>query len=439
MEIVPFAECRFAPPVSWDGNSIRSAELLADQGNLLTAADLCDWLLTDDRLQGVLDTRIDTLLGFERKVEGNPHAIQLEQDYPKFFDESTWKQFSTWALLLNVALAERVWTTDPNTGREIPSLKVWNPRWLRYDWSLRSWMLTVGQAGDAWYGTEIKIEPNTPSSRWVMWTPFGGYRPWSRGLYRSVAKWSLLKSNALRGWAIHADKLGMGILVGTGYDGKAVERDAAVSKLKSLGPNGAVMLGKDADLKILESSQRTWENYKAQLESAENGFAVAVLGQDATTSGTSSSSARVLADVARGRIAFDAENSDTFVDTHFVKPWSLANWGTDRCASLRRVVETEDDRTKRASQAQMTSQAASTLKSAGANLDLDRIAEELGLPVTNVIKRIQDKIYQYHLEFGIMTVNEVRGVLGLPAVDGGDVRPVRVEPGATLEANNALP
>lgn len=436
MDVQAFTECRFAPPISWTAETVRAAELLADTGNLRLAADLCEWLLADETLAGLLDTRIDTLLGFPREVVGGPHAGQLTEDSERFFDEPTWKQFHSWALLLNCALAELTWTLDPETGREVPRMRVWNPRWLRWDWGTGRWLLTVGEQPGTYFGKEIPITPG--DGRWILWCPQGNERPWTKGLYRSVARWAMLKALALRGWAIHADKLGIGIMVALGVDGKGDERQRATEKLRSLGTNGAIALGTGADVKIIESSQRTWENFKAQLDQAETGFAMAILGQNATSNASSSSSARVLADVARGRIVFDAENSDTFVHENITVPWSIANWGIERTAKLVRTVETEDDRSKRAAQAQMTAQAAASLKSAGANLDLDTIANDIGLATTNVIKRIQDKIYQYHLEFGIMTKNEVRQVLGLPPIDGGDEPAKRVET-ATVGVSDATP
>ncbi len=53
----------------WTEARIRSAEHLAQSGELRLAADLCEYLLTDDRVASALTTRVQSLLGLDPTFE----------------------------------------------------------------------------------------------------------------------------------------------------------------------------------------------------------------------------------------------------------------------------------------------------------------------------------------------------------------------------------
>ena len=46
-------------------------------------------------------------------------------------------------------------------------------------------------------------------------------------------------------------------------------------------------------------------------------------------------------------------------------------------------------------------------------------------PGERTLRYDDQNLYQYHLEFGVLTINEVRRSLGLPLVAWGDDRPAK--------------
>src|SRR5262245_40090103 len=55
----------------WTSARIRSAEIAADGGSLYQLAQLCEWIMADDRVSACLNTRVNALLGLEPDFEAS--------------------------------------------------------------------------------------------------------------------------------------------------------------------------------------------------------------------------------------------------------------------------------------------------------------------------------------------------------------------------------
>ena len=242
--------------VEWTPGLLRSAQLMADAGQLRLAADLCEALLGDGRVQGVLGTRVLGLLGLplhftpaDESLAANRATATLEADFWKALPEQELAQLVSWGLLLGVGVGELVW--EPSGDRVLPRLRVWHPRWLRWDWEKRQWLLSVDG------GTEVVIEPGR--NKWVLFTPYGTHRPWSHGAWRACAQPWLLKHLAIQDWARHSEVHGSPVRVGVTPEGASAEiREQVAHDFARLGGDTAICLPAGFDLKFAEPSGSSW-------------------------------------------------------------------------------------------------------------------------------------------------------------------------------------
>lgn len=406
---------------TWTPALIRSAEAAADSGNFRLAAELWETMLgADDRIRAVVDTRTDTLLGlplsFEPSGDGRVSGAVVNTldgkrgDWWYSFPESELKQIHSWVIGLNIGLAQIVWTK--RDGRDVPRIHAKSPRFLRWDWPTRKWMLTVADGG----GTkEIEIKPG--NGEWLLFTPAGESRPWIHGAYRALSRWTLLKQYSLQDYGYYLERNGLGILVAeaqtvagqslpmaNGASANKLNRQDIAADLQNLGANSAIALPPGFSLKMLEAQARTWEAFKTAIEMADNGAAVTVLGQNLTTQAGDTGAQGAASEhgkVAHGRTKFDNEWQSTGYRTQVLEWYAEYNYGSRELAPwpCRDVSLPEDEKAKAAVR-QLNAQADATL-----------------------------------VQGGIATANEVRALPhnALPAHDDGDELAAKAEPVAAAE------
>lgn len=382
----------------WSPELLRAAEIQADAGNLLLAADLCETMFGDDRVKAVLDTRTDTLLGlplsFEASGDGRrkttiKNALEVEEDWWASFPECEQKLLHTWGVILGVGLAELCWEWDEDTDRVLPKMRTKSPRNLRFDILTRQWKLRVLNASTSSYEVydEIVVTPN--DGKWLLYTPYGYSRPWVHGAYRALSRWSLLKQYALQDWGFYSERHGLGFMLGTGDISDDKQRKQIKADLQKLGRNSALVLPKDFDVKLIEAQAKTWETFAAQISTADNGYAITILGQNMTTQAGQTGNqgaASMHGKVALGRTKADNESLSTLYHDGALTHWAQFNFGDRKLAPwpVRDTTPTSDKKEDAAVE-QMIAQALAT-----------------------------------KVKAGIITPNEARKRLGEAPMDGGD-------------------
>ena len=203
--------------LDWTPASRRSAIALADSGNLRLAADLCETMMSDDRVVGCINTRMRGLMGlprsFERGKDGRRSdlivkALTDDEDFDTMCPESALVQMLAWGVMLGVGLVEHVW--QYRGKRLIPVYRVWHPRWLRWESQERQWYLTSEEG-------EIEIAPG--DGRWVFCMPYGADRPWSHGAWRAASLPWLAKSFSAQDWARYNEVHGAPVPVAISPEG----------------------------------------------------------------------------------------------------------------------------------------------------------------------------------------------------------------------------
>jgi hypothetical protein len=369
--------------LDWTPAQVRAAEVMADGGSLRLAADLCESLLADDRVQGVLSARTRGLLGLEvefekagdrRRSARAVHALEAGEDWWAAYPEPELGALLDWGVLLGVGLARSAWTARPEAGgRVVGKLARWHARWLRYDWAARGWFVQADG------GRELPVTPG--DGAWVLHTPGGASRPWADGAWRSIARWWLLKHYARQDFARHSEVHGTPLRAGVAAEGASEAARAELARdLGGLGSDTALCLPPGYDLKLVEATARTWEMFRAQIELADKAIAIRLAGQNLTTdvSGGSLAAAKVHQIVRGDLIRFDAEALATTLHDQSLVHWAEFNFG-DRALAPWPAWPTDppEDALAKAQTREAQGKAIVALKAAG--VKLDDVLDEFGL------------------------------------------------------------
>lgn len=322
--------------LDWSPDQIRAAEVLADGGSLRMAADLCEVMLADDRVSGVLGARTRGLLGLpvnfekagDRRRAGRAvKALEAGEDFWAAFPEHELGAMLDWGIMLGVALARVVPTDRPDVGRVVPRLSRWHARWLRYDWDARQWRVATDG------GAEVDAAPG--DGEWVLHTPGGEHRPWADGAWRALSRWWLLKQYARQDFARHSEIHGTPLRAGIAPEGALKEhRKELAADLASIGRDTAFCLPPGYDLKLVEATAKTWEMFRAQNEMADTAIAIRLAGQNLTSmvTGGSLAAAKVHDVIRHDLIRCDAETLGTTLHDQALVIWSEDNFGDPKLA-----------------------------------------------------------------------------------------------------------
>lgn len=435
--------------LQWTPALIKAAEVSADNGNLRLAANLCDWLLGDDRIQGTLQTRVQSLLGLDptfeasgdkRRSKRTIRALEADEDWWDSYPESELANIMTWGLLLGVGPAAHSWTKrDDHGGRVLALPSFWHPQNLRWDWNLRSWVMLVGSPDTGMaVGTEVEIEPG--DGTWILHAPYGKTRPWSHGLWRGLARLALLKAYAQTDWA----------RLGEAASRTVVESDQSITDTKenraelaqdisNIGRDGTIVLPPGYSYKLIEASAATKDIFDRQIEMANTAIAIAIRGGNLSTevgNGGSKAAAQSQADTGEDpKMRFDAQTLTTTIHDQSLIWWAEFNFG-DRGLAPWPVypVKPKEDLKAKSDTLNVVSTALDRMLSNRLPVDIVAFCEQYDIPLRSLPPEqltAGTAMFQYHLDYGVVTHNQVLASLGLPPVKGGDERLI---PSASLVA-----
>lgn len=382
--------------IEWTPDLVQAAEIQCDGGSLRMAADLCHAMAGDDRVIATLGVRTRGLLGLpvtfeagadKRRSKRVLRAIEADEDWWQAAPEDTLAELLRWGVLLGVGFAKLV-PTESLSGRTLLRLEVWDPRWFRWDWTARAWMVLTAS------GAEV---PLAADGRWVILTPYGEHAPWQRGVWRACSRWWLLKHYARNDWAQHGQVKASGVFVVSNTSDPAsgqqdlspTQRARLAAQLTNLGRDAGLVLPRGLDLKLVESTAKNYETFGAQIDAANTGIAIAVLGQNLTTEvqGGSYAAAQVHQRVADYLRRADAECLSTTLRTQVLTWWAAYNFGDPAVAPWPRwKIDPEADAASVGAAYKALGDGIASLRDAvpeGQALDLGAILERAGVPLVD--------------------------------------------------------
>jgi phage gp29-like protein len=396
-----YVEPHVRTQTTWTPDDIRNVGRSADSGDFMRLADLCESILADDRVNGVLNTRANALLGapltFEpgrgraRKTSRAVKALEAGEDWWTMLPDTILRQHLTWSWIAGFSYGQLRYSEHADHGgRTLPVLDFWHPRHLRRDIDRREWLTRIG----TWGGSETVVVPN--GGKWAFLCPFGSDRPWALGLWRGLARLWLLKSYAIDDWARYGDAHGNPLRVASPPAPGEEARNATPGLRKQLSAELAEMAGGAAivlppgfDFKqLVEATANTWETFKAQIDLVNAAISIAVLGSNLPTevSGNAGTGA-----TAQHLVRVDYKRNDASVVSEWAHDavlvhWAFINFGNRGLAAWPIYdVEPEADKVARVNVAKMFAETIAQQAAPGATsvaaIDFEQLAEDLSLPL----------------------------------------------------------
>ena len=327
-----YREGSVRPIATWSPPRVRTALHLLQTGNFSQAAHLADAILGDGRVQAVLGTRINGVLGLPFTVDPADDssgaaaiAEAAGKDFWGFFPEDASGELMRYGLMLGAVAAELVWVFE--AGRLLPKLKVWHPSNLRYNSETQTYAVRLES------GVEHPITPG--DGKWLLYTPHSSRRPWTLALVRALAVPWLSKQFAAGDWNGYSEQLGKGVLKG-GVPASARPEDKEDFKndLRNLGTSGVVITPEGFTAELLEGRGQGWQTFESLIAWADKETAVTVLGQNLTTdvSGGSLAAAKVHENVRQDFLEADTETLATSLHEQVFTWYAEFNFGDRKLA-----------------------------------------------------------------------------------------------------------
>lgn len=252
-------------------------------------------------------------------------------------------------------------------------------------------------------------------------------RPHGRGLCERVYWHWWFKRNNLKFWLVYNEKFGAPTVVARHRAGLGEgERARLMEVLESLQSDAGVTLPEGITLELLEASRGgTAETYHALAQWCNDEMSRAVLGQTLTSAEGSRSGSlalgRVHEAVRLDYLRADAAWLQDVINTQLIAPLLALNGFNEQPAPHWRIeVEPAPEP---AAELELDRQ----LLRMGVPLPLRHFYGKYGRPAPAPREQLlvfdDSNVYQYHLQYGVLSINEVRAKLGLDPVAWGDAQP----------------
>lgn len=265
---------------------VNGAVAALEQGMFFAAAQLADGMSRDDRLRATLDVRTDTIVGAKLDLEpakdtnrGRSIKEDCEEVFSKMLPGNQVGALLRNGLMMSVGIGQVIQVDVADQ----PTFRVWNNRYLRFDWMLRRYCLVTQNRG------EIVIEPDDPE--WIVYEPYGPYG-WLHGtLVRAVALPWLIRHWSRTWWARHQEVHGQPIRVGViPADRNPDDERLFLKQLANLSHESVIRIpqgeeGNKFDVRLVEAAANTWQGFEALLKHCDESIAIAILGQKQSTAG----------------------------------------------------------------------------------------------------------------------------------------------------------
>lgn len=374
----------------WGLNAADAAITAHEQGDFSSSARLIDAMGRDDRIDAVLGTRIQALLGLDFELQAAEDgdgrssksvAKQYIKQWFRLCTEEVLGEALKWRIMAGFAIGELIWYDERGKLQGAPQrLKIWHLQHCRYDFDREKFLLRTAD------GPEVEVTHG--DGKWVI---FGnGQRPWLRGAVRALWLLWLGRQYGWRDLFLFGERTGQGILgvktIG-GPDGDersqlvqrlAQEWRGIIAELPQSGGDGDANSG----LELLETGADEGV-FNTILEKSDTAIAVRMLGQNLTTEVKGGSFA---ATTAHDRIRIDYLRADvdqlaTDCQSGILEPWAeRANGSRDLAPYPHWDADPPEDEKATAEGQKAFGEAVTAVQTAGYDVkNIDELGEKYGL------------------------------------------------------------
>lgn len=272
----------------WDVEDVRQALLEHETGVWARSALLADHMGRNDRLAGVLSTRILAATSLPWSVEpaeGSTDRTFADLDRASLrgaLTRAAAGQVIADVAMLGLCVCQRHYHLGRD-GRWRITLEPWHLSWCRWD-PTGMFLLVQTREGVE----EVPLDNSNP--RWFVFRALGGDRPWMAGALRPLAIPYLIVTWADRDWARWSEKHGLPPLaVKVPVEERFSKATAAfLEDLQELATEPTILLaqgedgGHDIDWKELKNWQ-SYQGFEAMAERQNTRFSIVLVGQNLTT------------------------------------------------------------------------------------------------------------------------------------------------------------
>lgn len=271
----------------WTISEVRQALRLHADGDFSLSAQLVDTMGEDDLIPGVLEKRVDALLGsdFELCPVDEPNkqlsvrlANKYEPGWHDRFAETELADFCGWLVMLGVAIGTLDWTRGSNSWDA--TFRTLHPQFLRWDAFRRRWL----------YHSQEGIQEVTPGDgRWILASY--GNRGWMKGSVRPLAIPWISKQFTIRDWNRYNERHGLPIIKAYApaiaeegdtlqfwEDIRTIQSETVAQLPTHLDSDGAKF-----DLELLEAKDKSFESFEKLLDRSDRRIMVQLLGSNLST------------------------------------------------------------------------------------------------------------------------------------------------------------
>lgn len=413
--------------LDWTPQMVRSALNEHAIGLFASSALLIDAMLGHARIQGALGARHGALFGLPEIYDQAP--ADTDGECMGAWREAWGKcaapigqgdvvdEIRTQALMAGFCVCEITWDTEVTPWQ--PYLKPWPLQLMTWNPVKRCLMANTEDG-------QVEVTPG--DGRWFVHAPAGIHRARVAGLLRPLALPWLLYMLSARDWARYSERHGMPILLAkTPAVADAEDKQRFEDGLVTMGSEAVVILpqgldGEGFDVELLEAASQSWEGFDRLLTRCDSTITIAIQWQNLTTEVKegSQAAARVHGDVKQTAVVYDDRVWADDVQAQVARPFALWNYGDARKAPrVHRDVQVLDDKLAELQALESFTRAVASLRQSGDPVDLEKLAQSyrVRLPLGSA-RTSQPTIFAYHLQAGIVRLNEARERLGLPAVTG---------------------
>ena len=348
-----------------------------EQGLLRSAADLTLAAITESGYcRGILADLVQGILGLPRTFVGRADMISALDDTPErigqfreMFPDADTVRLLSWGITLGVAPGQmrRKYGARPSYdypitpeeaadwrnvrklvgsvpsrpigAHDVRSLRAWSPKWLRCQWwEDSSWYLMTADG-------EIRIshlddpkpaknawgDPFEDGNRdeWMLFTPFCETKPWEWGSWKSATLAFIAERDATFDRLRHSEVLAPARVGSVPQGTTERQRRQFLRLIREMQRMPSFVLPAGLDYKIVESTGRVAEVYKAIIEWAERQYAM-ITGALTTATGTKGfSKGDVQERFTRSILSAFASALSSCFHLSALVPWARGNYGTD--------------------------------------------------------------------------------------------------------------
>lgn len=318
------------PPSIWTWAGITSVNITHEAGQFQQSARLCDSLFRDDKVAGLVQTRLlelrDLRFWFQDPDGTVSEDEQLYKDWLQMFPKSVQLEAAFWTLFEGFCIGQLRWDMETL----VPRLQIWHPGNCYWDKQWLHWIVYTREGGPI-----RLIGENAPGNgKWVIFKTWIDERPWMAGIIRAIGFLLYIRSTLLPDFLRYAKKFGAPstYLKMPAMVSEIKDAQDTVNALARMNNGSVIHLFNDMEIGLIEPKSNSWEVFIKFLEYIDSAIELLILGSsDVSTSGSNGTKASALVkDKPRlGRLKNDIDILATTAHEQIVHPYYIWNRGID--------------------------------------------------------------------------------------------------------------